>query len=88
MSRVKFYKGKQREFLNNVVKNTNSPSLRSINQFGFNIKYSTLKAYYNENRTLPESLFLDLCRLANINPVSLKIKMLDENWGKIKGGSK
>lgn len=88
MSRIKFSRGKQREFLRKVIVNSNSPSLRRLNQFGIDIKYNSMKAYYNETRTLPESLFLDLCKLAGINSSSLNIKIIDENWGQKLGGSK
>ena len=84
--RVKFLRGKQREFIKKVMVSSRCPSLRALKQFGFNINYSTLKSYYNENRTLPKSLFLDLCYLAGINPASLKINIIDENWGQKKGG--
>ncbi len=88
MSRIKFRKGKQREFLRIVLSKLYSPSLRALKQYGIEVNYQTLKAYYNETRTLPESLFLDLCKLAEINASSLRIKILDDNWGKRKGGSK
>ena len=86
--RIKFKRGKQREFLKRVILKTNSPSLRSINQFGFNLNYNSLKAYYNENRTLPEQLFLDLCKLADIKPESVSVTRLDERWGQKLGGKR
>jgi len=60
--------------------------LRALNQFGFEIPYSTLKNYFNEERTLPEEFFNDLCYLANIKKDRLKFIFLNENWGRIKGG--
>ena len=84
--RVNFRHGKQRKFLQTVVENLNSPSLRGLIQFGFNVQYSALKNYHNETRLLPEKLFKDMCNLANINANTLKIKLIDENWGKVKGG--
>lgn len=86
--RVKFRKGKQRAFMRTVLSKLYSPSLRALKQYGVEVNYQTLKAYYNETRTLPESLFLDLCKLAEINASSLNIKMLDENWGQVKGGKR
>jgi len=84
--RVKFNRGKQREFIALVLKKIMAPSLRKLEQYGININYQTLKSYYNENRTLPESLFSDLCRLAEINPDSVKKENIEDNWGKVKGG--
>jgi hypothetical protein len=86
--RVKFKKGKQRKFFQLVLLKTNSPSLRSLNQFGLGINYQTLKSYYNENRTISEDLFRNLCHLAHLNPESLNIEYLNEHWGQIKGGTK
>ena len=66
-------------------------SLRKILQFGFNIKYSTLKNYYSERRCLPKNFFDDLCEIANVKKSELKrfkIKYLKENWGQVKGGNK
>ena len=88
MQRIKFKKSKQKAFLNSVIKKLNSPSLRAILQFGFNIPYATLKNYYTERRTIPENIFLDLCHISKINPDSLNIKYLNSNFGQVKGGKK
>lgn len=88
MKRVKFEKGFQRKFLNQVIESLNSPSLRAINQFGFSIPYSTLKNYSSEKRNLPEDFFKDLCFLAKIDPTILEIEYLEENFGQILGGKK
>ena len=84
--RIKFEKGKQREFLDLVIEKLNSPSLRGILQFGFNVSYSTLKNYYNEDRLLSKELFEDLLEVANLKKEDFEFKELDENWGKVKGG--
>ena len=84
--RVKFYDGEQRKFLDRVVLNLNCVSVRGILQFGVNIKYSTLKNYYIERRLLPSELFEDLCHIAKIEPRKLKVKIIDGNWGQVKGG--
>ncbi|MFA5061093.1 MAG: hypothetical protein WC494_02155 [Candidatus Pacearchaeota archaeon] len=86
--RVKFHKGQQRKFLDKVINETNSPSLRGLIQFGFNLPYSTLKNYYNESRLLPKTLFEDFCNIARISPEYFIVEYLKENWGKIKGGKK
>jgi hypothetical protein len=86
MRRIKFTKGGQRKFLDLVVGKLNAPSLRGILQFGFDVRYSTLRNYYNESRLLPEDLFLDMCDLAGIDSGVLKFEFVDENWGKVKGG--
>jgi hypothetical protein len=82
---VKFGKGKQKEFLKKVLENSNCPSLRSLLQYGFDVKYSALKNYYSEIRLLPEELFNNLCYFAKIPPEGLSIIYLDENWGQVKG---
>ena len=84
--RIKFRNGEQRKFIKKVLDSLYSPSLRAIKQYGINVNYQSLKSYYNENRTLPESLFLDLCKLARINPSEIKVKYFEENWGQILGG--
>ena len=86
--RVKFQKDKQREFIRRVLDSLYSPSLRAIRQYGINVNYQSLKSYYSENRTLPESLFLDLCKLARINPEDVKVKYFSDNWGQVKGGKR
>jgi hypothetical protein len=88
MRRIRFEKMKQREFLDLVIEKLNSPSLRGILQFGFVVPYSTLKNYYNELRLLPEDFFRDICEVAKINDSELEFDIIDENWGKIKGGKK
>lgn len=88
MRRIKFEKGKQREFMEFILKKLNCPSLRDFKQFGLGIPYSTMKNYFVEERFLPEKLFEDMCYLVKINPVDLKIEYLDENFGQRKGGKK
>ena len=84
--RIKFEKGGQRRFLDLVVARLSSPSVRGILQFGFDIPYSTLKNYYNESRLLPSGLFDDLCEVAGISKDDLSFELIDDNWGKVKGG--
>ena len=86
MVRVKFEKGKQREFLKKVLVETNCPSLRAFLQFGFEIPYSSLKNYFNEDRTLPEKFFLELCKFAKLNEKDFVVNKLEENWGQVRGG--
>ena len=86
--RVKFARGKQREFIRKVMEKAMSPSLRKLEQYGISVNYQTLKSYYSENRTLPLTLFEDFCRLSGIDKNKLKIKLIDENWGKVKGGKR
>lgn len=83
--RIKFPPKKQRKFLQEVLKNSNIPSLRELSK-RIGVSYSTLKNYFIEDRTLPENLFNDLCYLANINSNKLNVKILEDNWGKVKGG--
>lgn len=86
MGRVRFRKGKQREFLDLVIKRLNAVSLRGILQFGLKVPYSTLKNYYGESRLLPEDFFEDLLGLSGISRDELDFEFLEENWGKVKGG--
>jgi len=86
MQRVQFEKGKQREFLKKVILESGAPSLRRLNQFGFDIPYSTWKNYFVEVRHLPKDLFLELCQLIRINPNEMDIKFLPSNFGQVKGG--
>jgi hypothetical protein len=85
--RVKFKKGKQKEFIDLVLKNIGCPSLRGLISRGFNVPYSSLKNYYSEERTLPKDLFDNLCYIGKINCNSLKFQLLQDNWGVVKGGS-
>jgi hypothetical protein len=86
--RVQFKKGKQREFLDLVIKKLNCISLRGILQFGFPVSYNCLKNYYIERRLMSEDFFNDLCYLAKIEKGKLKIKLVEDNWGRVKGGKK
>jgi hypothetical protein len=86
--RVRFKPGVQREFLDLVIERVGAVSLRGVLQFGFDVRYSTLKNYYVETRLLPEGLFRDLCEVARIDKGELDFELVDENWGKVKGGRK
>ena len=86
--RTKFKKGEQRKFLDRVLLNLECPSLRNLLERGINIKYSCLKNYYLEYRTMPQGLVNDLCFIAKINSHSLKFLELKDNWGQVKGGKK
>jgi hypothetical protein len=88
MTRIKFRIGQQRNFFDLVILRSSSPSLRGLLQFGLKMNYQTLKSYYNENRTLPEDFFNDLCILAKLDGKSLKVVYLKEHWGQVKGGKK
>ena len=84
--RMRFRKGFQRKFIDKIIENSNSPSLSKLTQFGLKINYQTLKSYYNENRTLPEDLFNDLCILGKIDVKILKVRVISEHWGQKLGG--
>lgn len=86
--RIKFPIGKQREFIEKVLIQLGCPSLRRLREHGFTSSYSCLKNYYNEYRTLPQELFNDFCVVLKINPKSLNVNFLEDNWGKVKGGKK
>jgi hypothetical protein len=85
--RIKFEKGKQRDFLKRVMDLAESPSLRELaRRLDFN--YSSLKNYFSELRSLPEDLFKDLIYLSNLDSSSLNFERVGENWGQIIGGRK
>lgn len=86
MSRVKFKKGFQRKFLQEVLKKSGCPSLRELINRGFDIPYSTLKNYYSEDRLLPEQFFESLCKFSKINENEFDFEILPKYWGQIKGG--
>ncbi|MBS3079177.1 hypothetical protein J4218_03585 [Candidatus Pacearchaeota archaeon] len=86
--RILFNKGKQREFLDLVVKRLNCISVRGILQFGFDVKYNSLKSYYCERRSLPKGFFEGLCHVANIDRKKLRFSVVGGNFGQRIGGSK
>jgi len=88
MVRILFKQGEQRNFLNLVIERLNCLSLRGLLQFGFKVKYSSLKNYYSERRNLDKELFEDFCHISKLNKKKLNFKYLNENWGQVKGGKK
>ena len=86
MERIKFQKGEQKKFLDSVLENLNSPSLRNLLSFGISTSYTSLKNYYIERRALPNNLFEELCELSKINKSTLKYQILKSSWGQQKGG--
>lgn len=86
--RIKFKKGFQRKFLKEVLEKINCPSVRELRKRGFDISYSSLKNYFVERRNLPEDFFNDLCKLAGLNKNNFSYEILDDNFGRIKGGKK
>ena len=86
--RVRFSKGKQREFFNLVIGRLNCRNLRRLLQFGLDVSYDSLKNYYTERRSLPKELFDNLCYLAKINPHKINCNILNANYCYILGGLK
>jgi len=84
--RVKFRKGEQRKFLDEVLKKMLCPSLRELRNFGVDVSYSTLKNYYQEKNFFPLGLVEDLCVLSEINIKDLKFELVEGNWGRVRGG--
>jgi hypothetical protein len=84
--RVRFRKGQQRKFFLEVIRNSGCPSLRGLIDRGFDIPYSTLKSYFNENRTIPQDLFESLRVLGSIPLEKYKISLFEDNWGNVIGG--
>ncbi len=88
MARIKFEKGKQREFFDKVLAAVGSPSLRELLNRGVSVGYQTLKNYYSERRLLSENLFEELLQIANLHHEDFDFEIVDENWGQVKGGKK
>ena len=86
MARVKFRKGLQRNFIQEVLKRINCPSLRELINRGIDINYSTLKNYYNEDRLISEGIFNELIGISGLNKSEFNFELIDENWGQVKGG--
>ena len=87
--RVKFLrKGEQRKFLKKVLEETNCSSLRTFEQFGLDVHYSTMKNYFSEQRLLPRELFGNLCYLAKLDSTDFEVTFLEDSWGQIKGGKR
>ena len=84
--RIRFGKGGQRKFLDLVVEKSRSPSVRGLLQFGIDVKYSTLKNYYNEDRLMSKGLVMDFCEVAGIDFEGLDVEEIGDNWGKVWGG--
>lgn len=83
--RIRLKKPRQRYFIKKVLILTNCPSLAELSR-RINISYSTLKNYFNESRLIPEELFSDLCILSKMNKSDFEFEILNDNWGKVKGG--
>lgn len=86
--RIKFQKGKQKEFIEKVIVNLGCPSLSELVNRGIETKISSLKNYYSERRTLPENLFYDLCEISGFDKNSFSFNFIENNWGQKKGGRK
>jgi len=85
--RIRFLEeGRQRVFLDLVIRKLNAPSLRGLLQFGFDVRYSTLKNYYVGARLMPKGLVLDFCDVAGIKMDELGLEEVEDNWGKVRGG--
>lgn len=88
MVRVKFRKGKQKEFIKKVLLRIGAPSLRELINRGISVNYSTLKNYSSEQRLLPLELFEDFCELALMEKKDFNFKIVADNFGQVIGGKK
>ncbi len=86
MKRVLFPLDKQREFIQNVCKE------KSLRKFLYDnkieISYSAFKKYYSERSTMPLRVFDLICEIGKIEKSNLDFKIINENWGAVKGGKK
>jgi hypothetical protein len=83
--RIKFQKGEQRKFIQEVLKRINCPSLKELGN-RLDINYSTLKNYYIEERSISDELFNSLIRLSGLSKNNFNVEIISEHWGQIKGG--
>ena len=83
--RIKFAKGLQRKFLEEVLIRTACPSLMELSR-RVNVNYQTLKNYYIERRLLPRELFELFCKTSNLEENGFSFEELPDNFGQIKGG--
>ena len=86
--RIRFRKGKQKEFIEKVLEATGSPSLRELINRGIDVKYPSLKNYSSERRFLPSQLFEELLNISRLDKNSFSFELLDENFGQVFGGKK
>jgi hypothetical protein len=87
-TRIKFKQGKQREFIEEVKTNLNSPTLKNLIFYNPNLSYSALKNYYREKNLMSLSIIKEFCELSRIRFESLNITYLSPSWGQVKGGKK
>jgi len=86
--RVKFKKGFQRKFLQEVLVSIGCPSLRELMKRGFDVSYSALKNYSTERRNLPLEFFENLLEVSGIDNKNFDFEIVDENYGRVIGGRK
>jgi hypothetical protein len=87
MRRIQFAKGKQRTYLQQIQKELQTPTLKELLNYGISTNYSTLKNYYTEKRTLPETLYKELQELTK-NRIITEHQYKKQHWGQEKGGKK
>lgn len=85
MGRIKFKKGLQRKFFEKILEETGSPSLMELSR-RLEINYSTLKNYFIEERLISEELLGVLLKFADLDKSSFDFEILQDNWGRVKGG--
>jgi hypothetical protein len=84
--RIKFNKGFQRKFIQEVLKKINCPSLRELINRGIDVNYSTLKNYYTEDRLMSDVFFSQLLEISGLNRKDFEFEVIRNNWGQTKGG--
>lgn len=86
--RVKFNKGKQREFIREVLTRSGCPSLRELRNRGVDVNYSTMKNYFSEKRLLSLELFEVLLRIGDLKKENFDFEIIEDSWGQVIGGKK
>ncbi len=87
VNRVKLKSITQRKFLDLIVERLNSPSLRGLIQFGFDVKYSALKNYYSGIRLIPLDLFNEIIEISGLSRGDFDFEVVEAHWGQKLGGS-
>lgn len=86
--RIRFNNGEQRKFLKRVLDELRCPNLRSFDQYGLGVSYSTMKNYFSECRTIPKEFFEELLLISKLDREEFSYQELNENFGQVLGGKK
>ena len=83
--RIKLVLGKQKELIKLAKEDKSWRELATILKINTHYLYNELN---KERRLLSEKIYYTLCKLADKKWDKFILERLDDNWGKVKGGSK